>query len=654
MRSTFPGTPDDPIRFYEDRREALSRQAEEEERRSTLLTRARIGTFLAMVAPFLAIETAPTGWGWPLAGVGTFFLAVFVVLVAVHRRIRRTRDRYRQLGTLATHGLARIRREWTRLPGASLSGPDTDHPYAWDLDVFGDASLARLLRSPGTPTGRNTLREWLLNPAPPESVEERQEAVRELAPHVDFRDRLTLAAMPARGVSTAAARRFRSWSETGPWLLERPALIWMSRVLPVATILLLLAHLAGPVTYPFWLLPMGLTLWILQRHGGGLREGIEPATAQEGAIRAYQDLLELAAEPPAEGPALEAGRLRRLRAMVTGENGEGDLMAHRELGRLRRVLDSAEVRNSGIAHFPLQLLLMWDFHIVLGLERWKRRSGDRVTAWLEAAGELEALASLAGLAHDHPEWVFPELEAPAGDRYEAESLGHPLLPPEECVRNDVTLGPPGTFLLVTGSNMSGKSTLLRAVGLNAVLAQAGAPVCARSLRLPPVRVWTSMRLQDSLSQGVSFFMAELQRLRDVVEAAGDPEGELRTLYLLDEILQGTNTAERQIAAQRIIRTLLDTPSIGAVTTHDLTLADSPEIRTRAEAVHFREQVRKGTDPDTGVERTEITFDYHLREGVATSRNALQLMEAVGLGAADGDAGPTDETPSRDPAPLERD
>ena len=662
--------PSPPIQFYQDRRDEFSRQAQEENHRSTRMTRIRIAVFIAAVVPLLAIETSPAGWGWPLAGLGALFLVIFGVLVGIHRRIRRTRDRYLRLATLAGEGLARIRRDWDHLPPATLAAPRPEHPYALDLDVTGDASLARLLRPPGTPTGRTTLRTWLLEPAPPDQVAARQEAVRELAPHVDFRDELTLAAAPARSASPAMARRFGSWAEGDRWLLGRPLLIWGSRLIPVATVTLLLAHLAGPLTQPLWLLPMGLTLAILYRNGDRLREGIEPASEHEGAVRAYQEVLRLAGgspsrEPTADGPSgsappFEAAPLASIRERVAPNGAEATggaaagPQAHQEIGRLRRILDSADVRSSGMVHFPLQLLLMWDFHVLLALERWKRRSGERVAAWLEAAGELEALAALAGLAHDHPAWTYPEVversrrengsaaeaERPASDRYEAEELGHPLLPPDACVRNNVSLGPPGSFLLVTGSNMSGKSTLLRAVGLNAVLAQAGGPVCATSLSLPPLRVWTSMRVQDSLSQGVSFFMAELQRLRAVVEAAGDPEADTPTLYLLDEILQGTNTAERQIAARRIIRTLLETDSIGAVTTHDLTLADTPEVRSRAQSVHFREHVEKRPDPETGREKTVITFDYHLREGVATSRNALQLMEAVGLGSADGEE-PTD-------------
>ncbi|MBO0705077.1 MAG: DNA mismatch repair protein, partial [Candidatus Dormibacteraeota bacterium] len=239
-------------------------------------------------------------------------------------------------------------------------------------------------------------------------------------------------------------------------------------------------------------------------------------------------------------------------------------------------------------------------------------------------GRLEALAALAGLRHAHPGWAFPELQAGA-DELAGELLGHPLLDPRARVDNDVTLGPPGSFLLVTGSNMSGKTTLLRAIGANVVLANAGAPVCAGAFRLPPVRLWTSMRIEDSLERGVSYFLAEVRRLREIVEAARDTAGGTPMVcYLLDEVLQGTNTAERQVAARAVLRHLAALPTLGAVTTHDLTLADAPELAESARQLHFTEQVEAGGG------RPSMTFDYRLRPGPATSTNALRLLESMGL------------------------
>jgi DNA mismatch repair ATPase MutS len=264
-------------------------------------------------------------------------------------------------------------------------------------------------------------------------------------------------------------------------------------------------------------------------------------------------------------------------------------------------------------------------HLLAALEAWQTAAGKRARHWLAALGEAEALAALATLAHDQPAWAFPEIATDGTVHIEAKALGHPMLPDATRVTNDAAVGPPGTVLLITGSNMSGKSTLLRSLGTNTVLALAGAPVCARHMRLPVLSLHTSIRVADSVVQGVSYFMAQLQRMKQIVSAA-DAAGpdDTPVLYLLDEILQGTNTAERRIAATRVIRHLVDGGAIGAVTTHDLELADEPALRDAIVPVHFTETVTE----DTG--QLRMSFDYLLRPGIATSTNALALMRMVGL------------------------
>ncbi|HSJ25450.1 MAG TPA: MutS family DNA mismatch repair protein, partial [Longimicrobiales bacterium] len=277
-------------------------------------------------------------------------------------------------------------------------------------------------------------------------------------------------------------------------------------------------------------------------------------------------------------------------------------------------------------HSPVYIFTLWDVHVLAALERWQAASGAAVRDWLAAVGELEATAALATLAHDNPGWAYPLVDADAERVFRAESLGHPLLREDARVSNDVAVGPPGTFLLVTGSNMSGKSTLLRAIGTNAVLAQAGAPVCAASLSMPPLDVATSIRVQDSLARGVSYFMAELERLKQIVDEAQQTAAREGTLlFLLDEILHGTNTAERRIAARRVISHLVRTGAIGVVTTHDLELAEEPVLVPSARLVHFQETFSEGDD-----EASSLSFDYRLRDGLATSTNALVLMRLVGL------------------------
>ena len=275
-------------------------------------------------------------------------------------------------------------------------------------------------------------------------------------------------------------------------------------------------------------------------------------------------------------------------------------------GRLNN-LSAWVIPASAFLYIPVQVVTMWDVHLLAALERWQIKAGKHARAWLQTLGEFEAICALARLAYDNPTWSTPDVDA-AATSLEATDLGHPLLQGNRRVTNDVEVGPTGTFLLVTGSNMSGKSTLLRAIGVNIVLAGAGGPVCASALKVPPVDLWTSMRVEDSLERGVSYYMAELQRLKSVVDAAGwGPRcAGAQALLPARRILQGTNTAERQIAARRVILHLARQGALGAVSTHDLTLAEAPEIAAIARMVHFTETLSNGQSGPA------MSFDYKLR------------------------------------------
>jgi len=288
------------------------------------------------------------------------------------------------------------------------------------------------------------------------------------------------------------------------------------------------------------------------------------------------------------------------------------------MAALARIVGFVDARRNEVFRLFIAPLLLWDLHGALALVRWRRRVGGHVRGWLQAIGELEALASLAAFAFEHPGFAWPE---PVGQpMLEARSLGHPLIAADRRVGNDVRLPSGGRAVVVTGSNMSGKSTLLRAIGVNIVLARAGAPVCARGMSFGPMRVATSMRIEDSLSRGVSHFYAELQRLKQIVDWARESGGG-PVLFLLDEILQGTNSRERVAGARGIVRELLSTGALGVVSTHDLGItALAEELSDRVENVHFEEQVSG----------TTMTFDYVLRPGVVQSSNALRLMRAMGL------------------------
>lgn len=583
--------------------------------RHALVSRRLGWVRLAVFGAALVAVWAATSAGsraLPFGILASLLILVFVWLVRRHRQEKRQVEWLGALARVNGEAAARARREWRDIPDTGWPAAEADHPYADDLDVFGSASLSQLLPPTSAAPGCAVLRSWILAPADVETIRERQAAVAELAPQLDFRDGLT--ALGRRiWLGRDALGALEQWAVGEGWLAGRPLLVAASVALTAANVVLILLAIGGLIPSGWWVASVAVSIALSARFSTPLRRTLAPVADKADALGTYSEMSHLVVSASFTSPLLV-----RLQAAMT----LGDLPARDALASLRRLADCSQVRSSPMLYLVLQSLFLWDFHVARVVERWQRRHGRHVAPWLAALGEVESLAALAALAHGNPTWTFPDVDErhPA---LEATALGHPLLADDVVVRNDVTVGPSGTFLLVTGSNMAGKSTLLRAIGLNVVLAQAGAPVCATSLRLPPLSVHTSMRLRDSLAQGVSYFMAEVLRLKRIVDAARIPSAQ-RVLYLFDEMLQGTNAAERTVAAQSILLFLASTTAIGALATHDLRLLDSPEVARDARLVHFREEV-------VGAEGTAaLHFDYRLRPGPASSTNALKLMELAGL------------------------
>ena len=610
----------DPLEAYAHREAEASRSADLWKTRFDTLANLRMGVTLALAVVGVAYFTVP-GARMLLLAVALTLFAIFMVLVVKHARVRRREIWYRELAQVALEARHRRLRRWEEFSEPSPE-PPPHHPYADDLDVFGHASLHVLLGTTSTRPGADMLTDWLLAPAPPEIVSRRQKAVRELAPAIDFRDELQALGRIAGPVEPEQFRLLLEWAESPAWLLPRPGLRWLAIALPMVLIATVSLHIFAVVPY-LWIVSVALSMGVAKRHTPRIHDDFTRTSSGESGLRRYHTLVAHIADGRFEDPLL--AELRE------GLIGSGEAPAEseapaRSLERLFRLVELANARYNEQVHYVLNIATLWDIHVLVRLERWKERHGEALRSWMAALGRTDALSALAGLAHAHPDWAFPMIvDGKPGEplRLEATELGHPLLAPEDAIRNDVGLGPPGSLLLVTGSNMSGKSTLLRAIGANVILAGAGGPVCAEAMALPVSDLRTSMRIRDSLEEGISYFMAELKRLKAVCDAASAAK-DRPVLYLLDELLQGTNTAERQIAARRILHHLLDQHALGAVTTHDLTLADEEALKGRAVLVHFREslETRDGGPP--------ITFDYRLRPGLATSTNALRLMEIMGL------------------------
>ncbi len=615
-----PGNDRDPD--YHGRRDRAAHRHRRITARAGRVSNLRLAIFLAGIGALVWAEVRPhTG---PVAfAIFAAAVVVFVVLVVVHSRLTQRARVAQELARVNEEALARVQREWSGLPTVPERG-EPGHAFAHDLDVFGHASVARLFGTAGTGIGRERLYAWLLEPASTEEARRRQAAVKELVRRLDFRQDLQVAGRLAGNPDRRAIGRFLEWAEGDAWLLARPALLWASRLIPAATLVLGVLQAQGVLERPWWIATLVAGTLLAVAVGRRIHDALDRASLGDASLRHYAGLVDRI-----QAETFESEPLRAARAALTEPCD-----ARRELERLGWLTELADLRHGGMFYVLIHVPTLWDFHVLAALEHWQRRAGRHVRAWAERIAEVDACAALASPVAEEAGWSFPEL-AQDGERFVAEGLAHPMLPAGRRVPNDVVVGPPGTFLMVTGSNMSGKSTLLRAIGVNAVLALAGGPVCARRLRTPPLDIRTSMRVEDSLEEGVSLFMAELQQLKRVVDAADaaghgddpahhDVADAPLVLYLLDEILHGTNSAERQVAVRRVIAHLLESRAIGAISTHDLELANAEPLASAVVPVHFRETVHpEGHEPP-------MTFDYVLRDGVATSTNALKLVRLVGL------------------------
>jgi hypothetical protein len=500
-------------------------------------------------------------------------------------------------------GISRIEDRWAGTGQTGERFNDPHHVYAADLDLFGRGSLFELLSTARTRMGEDTLAKWLLAPSAVDQVSERHSAVRELSEQLDFREDLAILGEDASvGVYPES---LLGWAEAPNQL--KPA--WLQWLAPI----LVIAGVVGAVVW--WYLgiaiPLLLIILIEAILGFLIRKRREEVLhGSENAFRHLDLLSGMLAR--IENQTFRAPRLQALQ----NELSSYQLKGSRAVARLRTIVDLIDSRDNWIVRV-LDVPLMYSVQVAFAAERWRRAHGPAVRSWLNVIGEIEALICFAAYCYEHPDDPFPDF-VEGSACFEATSVGHPLISAATCIRNDVNLSDGRHVFLVSGSNMSGKSTLLRSVGINAVLAMAGAPVRAQRLRMSPLHVGASIRVNDSLRDGSSRFYAEITRLRKLVELA-DRNPPL--LFLLDELLQGTNSNDRRIGAEGIVRALLNRGAIGLVSTHDLALADiGGSLNGQLSNVHFQEEFENG----------RMYFDYKLRAGVVTKSNGLALMRSIGL------------------------
>lgn len=531
-------------------------------------------------------------------------ILIFIGLILVHRRIVRALQMARRAVALYLRGQARIEDRWFGNGDTGETFRIPGHVYAEDLDILGSDSLFQLLCSARTQMGEATLAQWLLDPASLPAILERQAAVRELKDKLDFREHLAVVGETDK--IKADSGKLTRWANQDATIGSRrwwPFIIIMA----VITTTVLVWGIIRLWLAPFLLLALinGVVIYLLRNRLAKAFEGLDDASSH---LSALAEILRRIETEKFESPLLQS-----LQAQLFN-NGHA---SSEGIGRLSTLWDYEESRHNMIVKV-LEFIMLYSVHVAFLLQGWRQQYGRNIQAWLDAVAEMETLVSLGAYAYEHPADPFPEFAAVKDSPcFNGEALGHPLLPGAVCVRNSVALDRDNPVLMVSGSNMSGKSTLLRTVGINTVLAMMGAPVRAERLVLSPLRLGTSMRLSDSLHKGVSHFYAEIQRIRDVVNLARS--GPL--LFLFDEVLQGTNSHDRRVGAEGILRTLLDEGASGMVTTHDLALTSIAEIFPgRIRNVHFQERLDAG----------KLSFDYCLRQGVVTTSNGVELMKSIGL------------------------
>ena len=587
----------DPRIEYQSRLSDWSRRAEAFEQSHSRMGNLRVFFLFGLLALAAVLCRSAVSWGGVL-----MILLVGLLLTGIwHMQIENARSAARRGIRFYQSGLERLDGTWLGKGSPGTEFLDPHHPYAADLDIFGVGSLFELVNAAHTQIGRTTLAAWLLEPASLQEIVARQEAIKEMSPKVDFRERLGFLAAEAQ--TWIPTESLISWARQ-PCILNSNPVRVAAFCLPWLNLVLLIAG-----KWP-WCLSLLAFQYAVARF---YKRRVQNVTRTVGVVQ--HDLKCLAGMfEYLEAENFNSERLRR----VDAGDQAGGLCASEAIQRLATLYSWIASRGNPLIAVISGWFLL-ETQVAFAVEAWRARFGMMVEPWLRRLGEIEALSSLAGYAFEHPADPFPEiLPASAPAQIQAEGLKHPLMVEARCVGNDVSLGPNRRLMVVSGSNMSGKSTYLRTLGVNLALALAGAPVRARKFRMTHLRIGASIRTVDSIQEGTSRFYAEITRLGQIVKLAGQGTS---LVFLLDEILGGTNSHDRRIGAGCVARTLVERGALGLITTHDLALAQiAEEIQPPGANYHFEDQILNG----------KMSFDYLLQPGVVQKSNALELMRLVGL------------------------
>ena len=593
----------EPDQYYQQRLEELQQQL------NVLLTKkSRLAwlRFAAIAGIAIAVYFL-WSYGWLYVSISSIILlTAFTRLLFADLKNKSLIRHTQYLMTVNHDELKALRHEYFHFEdGADLQ--PKEHLYANDLDIFGRASLFQYINRTGTEMGAAVLADWLLHPATPETILQRQSATKELSKKNNWRQSL-LAYGREKKVLNATKQRLDQWLNEPDHFSSFKYWSWLRYIIPAIIIIVIglnMADLLSNAVRNSVLLASALL-------GFFIAKKVAVVHVQLAKIVDEMDILSESIQL-IETTTFESELLQQLQSNFRQTNGT----ASGELRMLKKILERFDLRYNPVVFIPLTILLQWDLQQVLKLEKWKHRNHKKVTQWFDALGAFEALNSFATLAFNHPEWCYPVLKR---EHFfiEGTNIGHPLLNKNKRVNNFIDIEHKAALMLVTGSNMAGKSTYLRSIGINTVLAMAGVPVCADHFTLSPVQIISSMRIADNLEESTSTFYAELKKLKTVIDNVNK---DAKVFILLDEILRGTNSLDRHTGSEALIKQLIKHKAAAIIATHDVDLAKlKEEYPDNIFNYHF----------DVQVSNDELYFDYLLKDGVCTSLNASILMKKIGI------------------------
>lgn len=595
-----------PENHYKKRLTRFKRLLRKQELTAGIISNFRLVSALSGLS--LAFYLYKSGNHYISTGIFIAALVLFMFLVNRHRRITENIGYTRSLIEINNKCLKRLNGAWKDFSDTGKEYTNSTHPFTGDLDIFGKGSLFQWINNTNTFTGRNKLAYFFTEPLNNKNdIIRRQEAIAELAENISWRQKFEAEAMIVRQKAHNQAALF-SWAEIENPFYRKFWLVLTVRILPLITLGLLATDVFISSSLIRLSVPAVILQFLLLRLFGKERsKALKTVYIYEENLKTYYKMLKRF-----ERKKLKSVLLHELQESLTGCKKQ---KAYRQVEKLAKIVDSISNRNNAV-FIIINILTLWDYQCMIALEQWKMNSGRYLREWFSVLGEVEALSSLSLIAYDHPDWAVPEISE-NGPLLSAKSMGHPLLTKNRVV-NDLDLRKPASVLLITGSNMSGKSTLLRTAGINLILAYTGCPVCAEFFCCSLMKVFTCMRVSDNLEDNISSFYAELVRIKMIIDAAKEGKP---LFFLLDEIFKGTNSHDRHVGAKTVIKQLGRENALGMVSTHDLELAElEKETDGQIKNYHFIEFYSNG----------KLSFDYKLRTGVSTTRNALYLIKMAGI------------------------